>query len=158
MPRVFVTFTIIFACLRSLFAAADQPIITSSTTTFTPDYQQFDANRIRNLFSNVGEITSYRITGNAGLEWPSGTSLTAVFQSGLWIAGKVNGEIRTALSEYASEFQPGKILPDGTADDPTLPKYKVYSIYRGDQTSADYLNWPVEDLSLIHISEPTRPY
>jgi len=145
MPRVFVTFTIIFACLRSLFAAADQPIITSSTTTFTPDYQQFDANRIRNLFSNVGEITSYRITGNAGLEWPSGTSLTAVFQSGLWIAGKVNGEIRTALSEYASEFQPGKILPDGTADDPTLPKYKVYSIYRGDQTSADYLNWPVED-------------
>jgi len=145
MARSSIIFMSLLICLQPLFGAADKPAPTTAATSFTPDYRQFDANRIRNWFSNVGEITSYRITGDAGLEWPSGTGLTAVFQSGLWVAGKVNGEIRTALSEYASEFQPGKILPDGTADDPTLPKYKVYSIYRGDQTSADYLNWPVED-------------
>jgi hypothetical protein len=146
MSRIAVLFAIFFICLQSLFATADKPILTSTaTTTFTPDYQQFDANRIRNWFSNVGEITSYHVTSEAGLEWPAGTGLTTVFQSGLWIAGKVNDEIRTALAEYTSEFQPGKILPNGTADDPTLAKYKIYTINRGDVTSDDYLNWPVED-------------
>ncbi|MFH1212513.1 MAG: hypothetical protein V1681_00335, partial [Candidatus Neomarinimicrobiota bacterium] len=128
----------------NIFAAANKPV-KSQSVTFEPDYATFDANRISNWFSNVGEITTYHVYGRAGLEWPAGTGLTAVFQSGLWIAGKVDGEIRTALSEYASEFQPGKILPDEIADDPTLAKYKIYSIYRGDQTSDDYLNWPVAD-------------
>jgi len=139
-------------CIIPVLSYSASKITRTATTTFTPDYQQFDANRIRNWFSNVGEITSYHVTSEAGLEWPAGTGLTTVFQSGLWIAGKVDGEIRSAASEYSSEFQPGKVFYDsvsattaGVADDPSLSKYKIYTINRGDITSDDYLNWPVAD-------------
>jgi len=145
MSRFSALFATFLLCLQPALTFAAKPVRTAPATAFTTNYQQFDANRIRNWFSNVGEITTSSVTGFSGLEWPDGTGLTAVFKSGLWIAGKVNGEIRTALSEYASEFQPGKILPDGTADGPTLAKYKIYTINRGDVTSDDYLNWPAAD-------------
>jgi len=145
MSRSFFRSVILIGLIPLNIYAAFNKLVKSQSVTFEPAYASFDANRIRNWFSNVGEITSYHVTSDAGLEWPAGTGLTAVFQSGLWSAGKVNDEIRTALAEYTSEFLPGKILPNGTADDPTLAKYKIYTINRGDVTSDDYLNWPAED-------------
>jgi len=152
MSRISLFITTFLLCLQPVLTFAAKPVRTAPATAFTTNYRQFDANRIRNWFSNIGEITTSSVTGSSGLEWPAETGLTAVFQSGLWIAGKVDGEIRTAAAEYASEFQPGKIIYDsvtateaGVADDPYLAKYKIYTINRGDQTSDDYLNWPVAD-------------
>ena len=52
-------------------------------------------------------------------------------------------------------MQAGKILDDGTPDDPSLSRYKVYRIRKGwellppgparDEFEDDYNNWPVED-------------
>ena len=152
MSRISLFITTFLLCLQPVLTFAAKSVQTAPATEFTTDYRLFDANRIRNWFSNIGEITTLPTIRTAGLEWPTGTGLTAVFTSGLWIAGKVNGEIRTAAAEYSSEFQPGKVIYDsvtaaqpGIPDDPTLAKYKIYTINRGDVTSDDYLNWPVAD-------------
>jgi len=131
----------------------------------TLEYILFDANQIRCWTGNNGEIVSYNVTGDAGLEWPKGSGRTAVFQSGLWLAGKVDGQVRSAASEYASEFQPGRIIYDtgtkvGYADNPNSPRYQVWSINKGDspdETSPkynrEYKLWPVKDGAPAHDGE-----
>ena len=111
--------------------------------------EKFDGNRISADVENTGQYVSYHRTGDAGLEWPKGSHKTADFAAGIWIAGKVRGTdtIRTAAAEYQPEFQPGKIKPDGTPDNPEDPRYKIWKINKTDlfNPSDDYLNWPVED-------------
>ncbi|MCK4716397.1 MAG: hypothetical protein KAT54_06290 [Candidatus Marinimicrobia bacterium] len=139
----------LFLLSFSFLLKADIPTKTKNAVTgfakpTTLEYTQFDINNIACWFGNNGEIVSYNVTGNSGLEWPNGSGKYAVFQSGLWLAGKVNGEIRTACVFYTSELAPGKILPDGTPDDYTLSKYRIYTITKGNTTSDDYLNWPID--------------
>jgi hypothetical protein len=111
--------------------------------------EKFDGNRISADVENTGQYVSYHRTGDAGLEWPKGSHKTADFAAGIWVAGKVRGtgELRTAAAEYQVEFQPGKIKPDGTPDNPEDPRYKIWKINKTDlfNPSDDYLNWPVED-------------
>jgi hypothetical protein len=92
--------------------------------------EKFDGNRISADVENTGQYVSYHRTGDAGLEWPKGSHKTADFAAGIWIAGKVRGtgELRTAAAEYQVEFQPGKIKPDGTPDNPEDPRYKIWKI------------------------------
>ena len=94
--------------------------------------QVIDVNNIRMFVTNQGSFAWDLATGASGLEFPKGTGKTAVFASGPWIAGKVNGEIRVAIAEYSFEFAPGPILPDGTPADPQLDRYRVYKISKGD--------------------------
>ncbi len=52
----------------------------------------------------------------------------------------VNGELRTACADYATEFQPGMILPNGRPDDAAKSEYKIYTYNKGDvvdQTALD---------------------
>ena len=51
------------------------------------DFFLYAPNRIGTYISNVGELVSFRKTGNAGMEWPVGSANTINFQSGLWIGG-----------------------------------------------------------------------
>jgi hypothetical protein len=72
----------------------------------------WDANEVSTIHGNHGDLVSFHVTGFGGLEWPKGSGKSAVFQAGLWLAaGKVNGveEIRTAASEFRSEFTPGRV-------------------------------------------------
>ncbi len=88
----------------------------------------WDGNQISNIHLNTGEIVSSGVTGESGLVWPIGGGIGAVYQSGLWIAaGKVNGneEIRTAASEYSSEYGPGVINGDTTSG-------HIYQIHRAE--------------------------
>ncbi len=108
--------------------------------------QVIDVNNIRMFVTNRGSFSWDLATGASGLEFPKGTGKTAVFASGPWIAGKVNGEIRVAIAEYSFEYAPGPILPDGTPADPGPDRYRVYKINRGDgPENPDYAQWPVED-------------
>jgi len=110
------------------------------------DSAVFDVNRILDYLSNNCNIIDYNIDGYAGMSWPGGEFPGICFQAGFWIAGKDStGDIRCAAAEYASELLPGKILPDGSPDDPYQSKYKIYTINRGNTSSSDYLNWPVAD-------------
>lgn len=105
----------------------------------------FDVNQISSWTANDGKISDYNKTGNSGLEWPKGSGRHAVFTAGVWFAGFVNGELRSAAAEYTSEFQAGRIV-NGVPDEPGKPEYQIYKINKGDsyQTSEDWRNWPVE--------------
>ncbi|RKY50655.1 MAG: hypothetical protein DRP86_03230, partial [Candidatus Neomarinimicrobiota bacterium] len=139
---------------------------------FIVDYGQFDGNRICTWTSNVGDWVSFRATSYPGMEWPKGSGISNVFQSGLFLVSGQTKEkdsltfhedIRTAVAEFFSQFQPGQILYFDTlnqvvvpmsnypqehciwkAGDPADPSYRLYKINRHDSLSADYLNWPSE--------------
>ncbi|RKY62376.1 MAG: hypothetical protein DRP96_00385 [Candidatus Neomarinimicrobiota bacterium] len=130
----------------------------------TLEYIQFDANQIRAWVGNNGEIVSYNMTGDAGLEWPKGSARTAVFQSGLWVAGKIDGAVVTAACEYSSEFKPGKIImepgSDSYPDNPSDARYQVWSINVGDSPdptdpnyNREYAGWPIADGAPGHDGE-----
>ncbi|NOZ75389.1 MAG: T9SS type A sorting domain-containing protein [FCB group bacterium] len=107
------------------------------------DRGQFNGNRIASDLENNGMIVSQRITGHSGLEWPKGNHTYAVFASGLWMAGRVNGEIRTACTEYGPERVPG-----AWGSDPEDPGNKLYIVDRSDLTDPlqnnDFQYWPVD--------------
>ncbi len=102
-----------------------------------------DANNLDMIVTNHGSYANDLVTGNAGLIYPKGSTKTAIYAAGPWIGAKVGGETRVAVGEYSQEFVPGP-MAGGTfqADD---PRFKCYKIERGNTTSADYLNWPVQD-------------
>ncbi len=91
--------------------------------------QLIDINQIAMYVTNTGSFAWDKTTGNAGLEYPKGTAKTAVFAAGLWMAGRVGGQTRVAVSEYSDEYGPGAMV--GTApDDPNKAEYHVYKLYR----------------------------
>jgi len=132
----------------------------------TLEYILYDANQIRSWVGNNGHIVSHIPTGDAGLEWPSGTGNTAVFASGLWVAGKVDGDVRSAAAEFTSEFQPGIIIYDpvtGTPSGPDSPndaRFQVSSINKTDNAdlsspnfNREYATWPAADGAPAHDGE-----
>ncbi len=104
----------------------------------------FDGNRVRDDLENNGMVVSHRITGHSGMEWPKDNFTYTVFASGVWLAGKVNGDIRTATAEYGPELVPG---PFGS--DQNSGAYKLYKVSKADLADPlandDFQNWPVGD-------------
>ena len=123
------------------------------------DIGQFDRNQIRAYLTNQGDLITYSATNDAGLEWPRGSGLTAIFQTGHWLVGKVNDQIRTSVIDYTSEYNPGTVRYDpatpaipGQPHNPDSIRFRIYKIQRGDSPdpasplfNPDYLNWPVAD-------------
>jgi len=114
--------------------------------------KMLDANQIAMWLINDGRFCRHPETGNAGFNYPKGSDKYAVYASGIWLTGKVAGEIRTARIDYASEFQAGKILSSGLPDNANLEKYRLYKIKPGDSANPneagynkDYAEWPVAD-------------
>lgn len=103
---------------------------------------RMNVNNLDMVVTNHGSISYDLETGNAGLIYPKGSTNTAVFAAGLWVGAKVNGAVRVAIGEYSQEFVPGP-MADGTfqAD---LPEFRNYRIERGNTTSSDWVNWPVD--------------
>jgi len=101
------------------------------------DEKQLNLKMIDCTFRNDGYIAR----GNpGGFYFPAGQPyLTTVYTSGLWVLGKVNGEIRSAHCTFGTEFQPGMILPDGTPDSTDAGRYIVYKYRKGDVIDAEAL-------------------
>ena len=136
------------------------------TKASTLEFILYDANQIRSWVGNNGHIVSHIPTGNSGLEWPSGSGNAAVFASGLWVAGMVDGEIRSAAAEYTSEFQPGIIIYDevnGVSSGPDSPndaRFQVSSINKTDNSddsspnfNREFATWPSADGAPAHDGE-----
>ncbi len=68
-----------------------------------------------------------------------------LYAAGLWVGGKVNGEIRVSVAEYSDEYVPGP-MANGTfqPDDPSFRVYKLYRDSLAGNPNTDYLNWPVD--------------
>ena len=124
----------------------------------TNDYYNYIAiNEIMMWISNNGDGSHDPITDASGLYWPGGVKATksAVFEDGLVWGGYVNDSIQVNGNTHLKGLQAGKILEDGSADDPNLSKYRVYKIRRNWETlpqgperdafERDYNEWPVED-------------
>ncbi len=133
-------------------ARQDCQISPSSVAGSSRSAATIDANRITMWLTNFGSLGRHPETGNAGFYFPTGSDKTAIYAAGLWVAGKVNGVICTACSQYSTEFQPGVILPDGSPADPEDPRFRVYKIRPGDSAdpgdpnyNPDYAEWPAED-------------
>lgn len=104
----------------------------------------FDGNRINDDLENNGMIVSHRISGHSGLEWPKGSATYSVYASGVWMAGKVGGEIRSALAEYEPEYTSGPYGSDGFDPDDRL--YLVNKVDMNNPAgNPDFAAWPVED-------------
>jgi hypothetical protein len=101
-----------------------------------------DANNLDMVVTNHGSFAYDLLTGNAGLIFPKGSTKTAVFAAGPWIGAKVGTQVRIAVGEYSQEFAPGP-MANGTFQ-PDNSRFRSYKIVRGNTTSADYLNWPVD--------------
>ncbi|MFH1851361.1 MAG: T9SS type A sorting domain-containing protein [Candidatus Neomarinimicrobiota bacterium] len=104
---------------------------------------QFDGNRIRTDLENNGMVVSHRISGHSGLEWPKDNTTYAIYASGVWLAGKVGGQIRTAVAEYGPERVPG---PWGS--DQNDAAHKLYIVNKSDLADPlafpDFQNWPTD--------------
>ncbi len=106
-----------------------------------------DVNNLEMFVTNQGSFAwdLESSGGPPGLFFPKGSENTVVFASGLWFGSTVNDDVRVTVAEYDFEYQPGRIYPDGTWDDPADSRLRVYKIDRGDSTSSDYLEWPGGD-------------
>jgi len=129
-----------------------------------PSTGSFDGNRIYTDLENNGMVVSYRITGHSGMEWPQGSSKFAVYASGIWMAGKVDGDIRTAVAEYQPEFTSGPYDSDG--NNPADVLFKVNKVDLQDpESNPDFANWPVangapwvdEDADGVYTPMPAGP-
>lgn len=93
-------------------------------------FQFLDINQILTVFRNNGISDWDKDLNNSGFVYPKGSGKTAVFTSGLLWGARVVGDpqVRVGGTAYATGVQPGIILPDGTADDPTLEIYRIYRV------------------------------
>jgi hypothetical protein len=95
-------------------------------------------NNISSYFYNNG-ISDISALGNSGLVYPKGSGKTAAFTSGLLWGARVAGDPdpRVGGTAYRTGLQPGKVLANGTADDPTLSVYRIYRVRRDVFPGAD---------------------
>ena len=132
----------------------------------TIEFELFEGNNIRNFLGNHGHLASHYPTGDAGLEWPTGSGKTAIFASGIWVLGQVDGEIRSAASEFTSEWTPGTIPYDTQTKLPTnnmpfnAPEHQIYYIQKGnssdplsDSYNREYATWPASHGAPAHDGE-----
>ena len=123
---------------------------TNTTIASTIAFTMSSTARLRLDANNVGMWTlpDGRFAHNVfdGFEWPKGSGKTMLYQAGLWVGANVNGNVRTAVASYNSEFQPGPILGvGGYPGDPNDPRYRVYKISAGDDGSnPDFAAWPAD--------------
>jgi hypothetical protein len=86
---------------------------------------------------------------NAGGEFPRGSGTTIVFAAGVYIATIKNSNKVVSETEFATEFQPGRITNSGVpfddleAEDPAASTNQVYLIDRT-LSGDDYANWPAD--------------
>ncbi|NOX18056.1 MAG: hypothetical protein GXO87_07225, partial [Chlorobi bacterium] len=148
----------LFLIATLLFIAAEKKQKNQNQITTNDDYNYIAVNNCLMWVSNNGDGSHNPITDGSGFYWPGGekATITAIYEDGLiWGVKFDDGGVKTNGSVYRHGLQAGKILPDGTPDDPGKEKYRVYKISKNwrslppgpkrDKLEKDYNEWPVED-------------
>jgi hypothetical protein len=107
-------------------------------TTGDPVVTFININNISTPLRNNGIADVNVAQTLAGFVFPKGSGKTCVFESGFLWSGKVPGDpqVRVGGAEYKSGLQPGKLISAGVAEDPNLPKNRIYRV-RPDYRTAD---------------------
>lgn len=116
-----------------------------SEITGLPVRTRLNANYISTVLRNNGISDIDAEEDNSGFVYPKGSGKTAVFQSGFIWGGIVASDStnpKLGGSQYISVLQPGKIISPGVAEDPNLPKNRIYRVRKD-----VYPNGPPADLS-----------
>ncbi len=121
------------------------------------DYENISVNTIKMYISNNGS-SSVNPPFKPGFLWPGGiyASKPLLQEDGLIWGGVIDDSLFiNGIIYFNKVLQPGKILDNGSADDPNLYKYRIYKIKKGwetlpfgserDKYEKDYNEWPVED-------------
>lgn len=93
----------------------------------SPSRTHFNINNVSTWIYNNGD-SDIRPDGNSGFEFPKGSGLTAVFESGFVWGATVNGEKRVGGSTYEQGLLPGSVLDNGEREDETLPHVRIYRV------------------------------
>jgi hypothetical protein len=131
----------------------------SAAKTLTNEVTDFiSINSILMWIGNNGMTAHNPLTDASGLEWPNGSAKYVIFTDGLIWGGTVQGDLRVGGATYRYGLQAGPIRADGTAADPSDPKYKIYKVRKVDgqgfanmepaeqtRLRADFEGWPVID-------------
>src|SRR3990172_9177603 len=110
------------------------------------DLETVDGNRIFNYINNLGAWCTHNNPVGFGMQWPGESGHSVDFASGVWVAGTVGGETRTAAAEFTYEFQPGHILPNGSPSSPDDANAQILKINKADlldegTSNPDYDLW-----------------
>ena len=102
----------------------------------SPEKAFLDVNNISTVLWNNGfaDIDTSGLKG--GCIFPKGSKKVIMYQSGLLWGTRVSGDIHIGGSTYWTGLQPGKILAPSVAEDPALPKNRIYRV-RPDYKTAD---------------------
>lgn len=150
---------IAIACLALLSFAIknDNPESEShGNSLLAVDSKKLDVNNISTWYRNNGSFNRDPATGNSGFEWPKSTSMYARFASGLWLGAVVQSDTLIAIAEYDYEYLPGYVDNGGVPQGTDNPLYRIYTILRGDTTSADYLAWPANQGA--YLNSNNKPF
>lgn len=144
MQKYYATILVFTGMLLSGFAFSADKVGTGERAlgkTTVLSAINFDGNRIDNDLMNNGMIVSQLVSGRSGMSWPKGNGTQTIYASGIWLGGKVDGQIRVVAGEFAGEFAGG---PWGS--DPSDSYHKLYKVSKSDLAdplaSDDFQNWP----------------
>lgn len=120
------------------------------------DVKQIDINQIKSSLSNLGTL-GFNYLGTTFWDqlryrdYLTGTDLNGtgiVYDQGLWMLGKINGEKHASVTEWTTHFSPGPIIngqPAMIYNPLDSARYTIYKINKGDdQNNPDYNNWPTD--------------
>ena len=155
MKKYLLALTIFLFSLSSFLAQIKNTSQNSLNKTNTnDDYNYIAINQFKMWIGNNGMGSHNPYTDGAGLLWPGGenAALCLAYMDGLLWGGYIADSLNVNGSTYRWGLQAGKILSNGLADDPTLPKYRIYKIRKGweempngptkDRFQKDYEEWP----------------
>ena len=106
--------------------------------TIYRSYVMMNGNNIKSYFNTNGIFNNYQ--SNSGFFWPSDSNKTAIYSTGLTIAGKINNYLKMASGYYSGQYKPGYCV-NGTFQ--TDDRFKFYKVRRGDNPNSnpDWANW-----------------
>ena len=118
--------------------------------------RDLDVNGVLARVFNTGSLFfGNTTTAGNGYLVPQASQNSPIFASGIWIGGKVNGEIRVAGARYTRyELWPGPLNADGTLPNPNdcTPFDRIYRVSKTDiqdfeggaAAARDLADWPAE--------------
>ncbi len=104
----------------------------------TPNATYININKISTYLRANGIADIDPAQANSGFIFPKGSSKAAIYESGFLWGARIAGDpqVRVGGSAFRSGLQTGKILSPGVAEDPNLPKNRIYRV-RPDWRNAD---------------------
>ena len=130
MKNLFSFFLLFFLLLSSVCYAQINEQSNNYSPNGTPIRAYLNLNNISTIFKNTG-ISDIDINeSHPGFVFPKGSGKTAVYISGfLWVAYAGNDpQVRVGGSAYREGLQGGRILPNGTWEDPNEPHVRIYRV------------------------------